>query len=68
MFIVLCPCEPYLESIAARMDAGLAPALNICIESRATSMQIAHPYPCESHSMMLPSAARCFTKQSWVHR
>jgi hypothetical protein len=54
--------DPYFLSIASRMAAGFPPELNRVIASRATSMQMAQPIPCESHSVTRPSAARDFTK------
>ena len=53
----------YFLSIAVRICATVAPLLCICIASRATSIQIAHPKPCESHAVTWPLAVRDFTKQ-----
>ena len=55
---------PYRFSIAVRIAVTDAPELNSSIASRPTSMQIAQPMPCASHSVTLPLAARDFTKQS----
>lgn len=57
--------EPYLLSMAARIAVGVAPVLNRVMASRATSMQIVQPIPCESHSDTRPFAARDLMKQSW---
>lgn len=53
----------YFRSIAVRICAGVAPEPCSCIASRATSIQIAHPNPCESHAVTWPLALRDLTKQ-----
>ena len=47
--LVRC-CGVHFRSMAARMLAASAPELYSCIDSRATSTQIAQPKPCVSHS------------------
>ena len=56
-------CGVHFFSIAARMLAGSAPELKSCIDSLATSTQIAHPKPCVSHLVTLPAASRAPMKQ-----
>ena len=55
-------------SFAARMSRTEAPDENICIASRATSMQMPHVMPCGSHLVTSPFAARAVTKQSSLPR
>ena len=43
--VIVSYCERYLRSMASRILATLAPALCICIASRATSRQMPHVMP-----------------------
>ena len=58
-----CDCGVHLRSIAARMLCTSAPELNSCIDSRATSTQMAQPKPCVSQRVTLPAASRAPMKQ-----
>ena len=56
--VLVLYCGVHFRSMAARMLTGSAPELYSCIDSRATSTQVAQPNPWVSHSVTLPAASR----------